>query len=150
MTANPDGGWVTQQARNLLLVLDERGRRVRFLLCDRDAKFTHSFDDVFCSEGGEALVTPVRAPQANAYAERWVRTIRAGCLDWLLIVGRGHREQVLGIYTQHYHSHRPHRALGLQSPQPSATPTVLGRSDRGAVRRRDLLGGLLHEYRQAA
>jgi hypothetical protein len=72
--------WVTQQARNLLLVLDERGRRVRFLLCDRDAKFTHSFDDVFCSEGGEALVTPVRAPQANADAERWMRTIRAGCL----------------------------------------------------------------------
>jgi len=150
VTANPDGGWVTQQARNLLLVLEERGRRVRFLLRDRDAKFTRSFDDVFRSEGGEVLVTPVRAPQANAYAERWVRTVRAECLDWLLIVGRGHLEEVLRVYTQHYNCHRPHRALGLQSPEPSARPTVLGRSDRGAVRRRDLLGGLLHEYRRAA
>jgi len=150
VTANPDGGWVTQQARNLLLVLEERGRRVRFLLRDRDAKFTRSFDDVFSSEGGEVLVTPVRAPQANAYAERWVRTVRAECLDWLLIVGRGHLEQVLRVYIQHYNRHRPHRALGLQPPEPSARPTVLGRSDRAAVRRRDLLGGLLHEYRRAA
>ena len=141
---------VTQQARNLLLVLDERGRRVRFLLYDRDARFTRSFDDVFRSEGGEVLVPPVRAPKANAYAERWVRTVRAECLDWLLIVGRGHQEQVLGVYTQHYNCHRPHQALGLQSPEPSARPTVLARSDRGAVRRRDLLGGLLHEYRRAA
>jgi transposase InsO family protein len=150
VTANPDGGWVTQQARNLLLVLEERGRRVRFLLRDRDAKFTRSFDDVFRSEGGEVLVTPVRAPRANAYAERWVRTVRAECLDWLLIVGRGHLEQVLRVYIQHYNRHRPHRALGLQPPEPSARPTVLGRSDRAAVRRRDLLGGLLHEYRRAA
>jgi putative transposase len=150
VTANPDGGWVTQQARNLLLVLEERGRRVRFLLRDRDAKFPRSFDDVFRSEGGEVLVTPVRALQANAYAERWVRTVRAECLDWLLIVGRGHLEQVLGVYTQHYNCHCPHRALGLQSPQPSARPTALGKSDRGAVRRRDLLGGLLHEYQRAA
>ena len=150
VTANPDGGWVTQQARNLLLVLEERGRRVRFLLRDRDAKFARSFDDVFRSEGGEVLVTPVRAPQANAYAERWVRTVRAECLDWLLIVGRGHLEQVLRVYIQHYNRHRPHRALGLQPPEPSARPTVLGRSDRAAVRRRDLLGGLLHEYRRAA
>ena len=118
VTANPDGGWITQQARNLLLVLEERGRQVRFLLRDRDAKFTRSFDDVLCSEGGEVLVTPVRAPQANAYAERWVRTVRAECLDWLPIVGRGHLEQVLGVYTQHYNCHRPHRALELQSPQP--------------------------------
>jgi putative transposase len=150
VTANPDGGWVTQQARNLLLVLEERGRRVRFLLRDRDAKFPRSFDDVVRSEGGEVLVTPVRAQQANADAERWVRTVRTECLDWLLIVGRGHLEQVLRVYTQHYNCHRPHRALGLQSPQPSARPTALGRSDRGAVRRRDLLGGLLDEYQRAA
>ena len=95
VTANPDGAWVTQQARNLLLVLDGRGRRVRFLLRDRDAKFSRSFDDVFRVEGAEVLVTPVQAPNANAYAERWIRTVRAECLDWLLIVGRGHLEQVL-------------------------------------------------------
>jgi putative transposase len=84
--ANPDGGWVTQQARNLLLVLDERGRQVRFLLGDHDAKFTRSFNDLFRSQDTDILVTPVRAPQANAYAERWVRTVRTECLDRLLIV----------------------------------------------------------------
>ena len=150
VTAHPNGRWVTQQARNLLLVLGERGRQVRFVLRDHDAKFCRSFNDVFCSEGGEVLVTPVRAPKANAYAERWVRTVRAECLDWLLIVGRGHLEQVLRIYVQHYNAHRPHRALGLQPPDPSGRLNDLGQDDRGAVRRRDLLGGLLHEYRRAA
>jgi putative transposase len=150
VTAHPNGRWVTQQARNLLLVLDEQGRRARFVLRDHDAKFCRSFDDVFSSEGGEVLVTPVRAPQANAYAERWVRSVRAECLDWLLIVGRGHLEQVLQIYVQHYNAHRPHRGLGLQPPDPPARLTVLCQDDRGTVCRRDLLGGLLHEYRQAA
>jgi putative transposase len=102
VTANPTGMWVTQQARNLLLVLDEHGRRVRFLIRDRDAKFCGEFDDVFRAEGAEVLVTPVRTPNANAHAERWIRTIRAECLDWLLIVGRGHLEQVLQISVQQY------------------------------------------------
>jgi putative transposase len=102
VTANPNGLWVTQQARNLLLVLGERGRHLRFVVRDRDAKFSRSFEDVFCSEGGEVLLTPVRAPRANAYAERWVRTVRAECLDWLLLVGRGHLEQVLRVCVQHY------------------------------------------------
>ena len=114
VTANPDSRWVTQQARNLLLVLEERGRRVRFMLRDRDAKFTHAFDDVFRSEGGEVLVTPVQVPKANAYAERWVRTVRAECLDWLLTVGRTHLEQVLRVYVEHHNRHRPHRSLGLR------------------------------------
>jgi Integrase core domain len=103
----PHGGWVTQQARNLLLVLGDRRRRVRFVLRDHDAKFSRSFDAVFCSEGAEVLLTPVQAPNANAYAERWIRTVRAECLDWLLIVGRGHLEQVLRVYVQHYNAHRP-------------------------------------------
>ena len=150
VTANPDGGWVTQQARNLLLVLGDQGRRVRFLLRDRDAKFSRGFDDVFRSEGGEVLVTPVRAPKANAYAERWVRTVRTECLDWLLIVGRSHLEQVLRVYVQHYNGHRPHRALGLAAPDPPAGLTVVGEDQQGRVHRRDLLGGLLHEYRRAA
>jgi transposase InsO family protein len=141
---------VTQQARNLLLVLGERGRQVRFLLSDHDAKFSHGFNDVFRSHGGEVLVTPVRAPQANAYAERWVRTVRTECLDWLLIVGRGHLEQVLRVYVQHYNRHRPYRALGLRPPDPLARPAVRAEDNRSAVRRRDLLGGLLHEYRRAA
>jgi putative transposase len=150
VTAHPNGRWVTQQARNLLLVLGERGRQVRFVLRDHDAKFCRSFDDVFYSEGGEVLVTPVRSPKANAYAERWVRTVRAECLDWLLVVGRGHLEQVLRIYVQHYNAHRPHRALGLQPPEPPARLTVVGEDQQGRVHRHDLLGGLLHEYRRAA
>jgi putative transposase len=150
VTANPDGRWVTQQARNLLLMLGERGGQPHFLLRDRDAKFSRSFDDVFSSEGAEVLVTPVRAPRANAYAERWVRTVRGECLDWLLIVGRGHLEQVLRVYVEHYNQHRPHQALGLEAPDPPARVTIVDEDQQGRVRRRDLLGGLLHEYRPAA
>ncbi len=116
VTANPNGGWVTQQARNLLLVLGERGRQLRFLLRDHDAKFSRSFDDVFRSEGVQVLLTPVQAPRANAYAERWVQTVRAECLDWLLIVSRGHLEQILRVYVAHYNRYRPHRALQLKAP----------------------------------
>ena len=115
VTANPNTTWVAQQARNLLR-LEDQARRVRFLVRDRDAKFCRGFDDVFRSGGAEVLVTPVQAPNANAYAERWVRTVRTECLDWLLIVGRGHLEQVLRIYVRHYNEHRPHRALGLNRP----------------------------------
>ncbi len=150
VTANPDGAWVAQQARNLLLALEERGRRVRFLLRDRDAKFCRGFDDVFPAEGAEVLLTPVRAPNANAYAERWVRTVRSECLDWLLIVGRGHLDRVLRVYVAHYNRHRPHRALELQPPDPSAEITTLTEARPGRVHRRDLLGGLLREYRRAA
>jgi transposase InsO family protein len=113
VTATPTGSWITQQARNVLLALEEQGRRVRFLLRDRDAKFCRSFDDVFRAEGAEIVLTPVQAPTANAYAERWVGTIRAECLDWLLIVGRKHLEQSLRVYVEHYNRHRPHRALSL-------------------------------------
>jgi putative transposase len=149
VTANPTGAWGTQQARNLLLVLAEQRRRVRFVLRDRDAKFTRAFDDVFCSQGAEVLLTPVQAPNANAYAERWVGTVRAERLDWLLIVGRGHLAQVLRVYVQHYNQHRPHRALGLGAPASPACLTV-GEAETGSVHRRDLLGGLVHEYRRAA
>jgi putative transposase len=150
VTANPDGAWVTQQARNLLLVLGEQGRRVRFLLHDRDAKFSRSFDDVFRSEGGQVLMTPVRAPKANAYAERWVRTVRAECLDWLLVLGRAHLEQILRVYAEHYNAHRPHRALRLEPPLQQAGLTAVGEDQPARVQRRDLLGGLIHEYRRAA
>ena len=152
VTANPTGAWVTQQARNLLLVLGER--RVRFARRDRDAKFCRAFDDVFRSEDVKVVLTPVQAPNANAFAERWIGTVRAECPDWLLIVGRGHLEQVLRVYTQHYNRHRPHRALQLEAPdanqdRPSEL-TVIGRDHRAQVHRCDLLGGLLHEYRRAA
>jgi putative transposase len=147
VTANPSSAWVTQHARNLLLVLAEGGWRVRFVVRDRDARFCRGFDDVVRTEGAEVLVTPVQAPNANASAERWIRAVRAECLDWLLLVGRGHLEQVLRIDLEHDNRHRPHRALGLAAPSPSAGLTLVG-ADRG--RRRDLLGGLPHEYRRAA
>ena len=117
VTAHPDGAWVAQQARNLLLMLGNR--RPRFLIRDRDAKFTRAFDDVFSSEGTEALVTPVQAPNANAYAERWIRTVRAECLDWLLVIGQGHLDRILRVYVEHYNQHRPHRALRLKPPDPA-------------------------------
>jgi putative transposase len=111
---------VTQQARNLLLALGEQGRQLRFLVRDRDAKFSRSFDDVFRSEGTQVLMAPVQAPKANAYAERWVRTVRGDCLDWLLIVGRRHLEQTLRIYVQHYNRHRRTGRSGCRPPdQPS-------------------------------
>jgi putative transposase len=150
VTTNPNAAWVTQQARNLLLALEERGRRTRFLIRDRDATFYRGFDDVFGSEGVQVLVTPVQAPNANAFAGRWIRTVRAECLDWLLIVGRGHLEQVLRIYVEHYNRHRAHRALQLQAPDPAAGLTIVDVGREASVYRRDLLGGLLHEYRRAA
>ena len=150
VTAHPNGAWVTQQARNLLLVQGEQGRQVRFVLRDHDTKFSHGFNDVFRSEGAEVLVTPVRAPNANAYAERWIRTVRAECLDWLLIVSRGHLEQVAtGL----------RRALQPPSSPPGARAAAAGSAVEPALRskdppaqvhRRDLLGGLVHEYRRAA
>jgi putative transposase len=144
-TANPTGAWITQQARNLGFtgVFD----RMRFLIHDRDSKFAAAFDEVFHSEGIQVIHTPIRAPQANAYAERFVRTVRAECLDWLLIVGRRHLERVLRIYTAHYNRERPHRGLALLSPDStSADPQPSGRD----IKRRDRLGGLIHEYHRAA
>jgi putative transposase len=141
-TTNPTGAWVTQQARNLgfsgLL------ERTRFLIHDRDSKFTASFDEVFRSEAIKVIHTPIRAPQANAYAERFVRTVRAECLDWLLILGRRHLEHVLRSYVTHYNAERPHRALALVPPEAGSTVVPPGNAK---IERHDLLGGLIHEYR---
>ena len=125
------------------------GRRVRFLLRDRDAKFCHSFDDVFRSQGVDIVLTPVQAPNVNAYAERWIRRVRAECLDWLLIIGQGHLDRTLHVYVEHDNQHRPHRALWLEPPDP-ARPRIIAEEHPAQVHRRDLLGGLLHEYRRAA
>jgi len=112
VTANPVGAWVTQQARNLSLSLSRRSDAFRFLIRDRDTKFTASFDEVFCSEGARVIRTPVRSPRANAFAERFVGTARRECLDRLLIFNRRHLEKVLTEYVEHYNEHRPHRSLG--------------------------------------
>ena len=110
VTKNPDSAWVTQQARNL--AVGERVRGIRFLIRDRDSKFSGPFDEVFRSEGVRIIKTPIRAPRANAYAERWVRTVRTECLDWMLVLGRRHLEHVLRTYAAHYNGRRPHRGLG--------------------------------------
>jgi transposase InsO family protein len=144
-TANPTGAWVTQQARNLSLAgLLER---TRFLIHDRDSKFSGAFDEVFRSEAITVIHTPVRAPRANAHAERFVRTVRSECLDWLLIIGRRHLEQTLRTYITHYNGERPHRALELKPPLPSSRRAA---SPTDAIERADLLGGLIHEYHAIA
>ncbi len=140
ITAHPTGAWVTQQARNLLMDLGDRGNRFRFLIRDRDSKFTGSFDAVFAGAGIRIIRTPIRAPRANAIAERFIGTLRRECLDHLLITGPRHLDVVLREYVQHFNAHRPHRSLE-QRPPAGGTPP---RSD-AAVRplRRDRLGGLI-------
>ena len=152
VTAHPNGAWVTQQAPQL--AGGTRRTRTAATLCAarprREVLPQLRRDDVFCAEGAEVLLTPVQAPNANAHAERWIRTVRAECLDWLLLVGRGHLEQVLRVYVQHYNAHRAHRAPGLQPPDPAVGLTLIGKDQPDRIYRRDLLGGLVHEYRQAA
>jgi transposase InsO family protein len=146
ITAHPDAAWVTQQARNLLADVGERGRRFRFLIRDRDAKFGAGFDAVFAAEGTEVITTPVRTPVANAYAERWIRTVRQECLDWTLILNQRHLRHVLEVYTGHYNTARPHRGLGLDLPV-QLTASV---DPAAPIERTDLLGGLIHQYSHAA
>jgi hypothetical protein len=149
-TTNPSGTWTAQQARQLAWSLTERLTPVRFLIHDRDSKFSKAFDEVFRSEGVEIIHTPFRAPKANAFAERWVGTVRRDCLDWILIVSRRQLEQVLRVYVDHYNSHRPHRALGLTPPTPERRLGLVSSHPPGHIHRRDRLGGLIHEYAVAA
>ena len=145
-TVHPTGGWVAQHARNVLWDLGDAGIRPTVLLRDRDAKLATTFDAVFAGQGIRVVRTPPRAPRANAFAERWVGTIRRECLDWLFIVSEGHLRQVVQEYARHYNTARPHRALALLPPLPRAAPPVAG----GALVRHSRLGGLIHEYEHAA
>jgi putative transposase len=149
-TSNPDGAWVAQQARNLVTEMEDRHNPVRFLLHDRDTKFTGAFDEVFRTDGVRVIKTPIQAPNANAHAERWVRTVRQECLDWLLIVGKRQLEGVLHTYVDHYNRQRPHRALGLAPPDPPGELITFPHAAAARVHRRDRLGGLLHEYARVA
>ncbi len=149
-TTNPNGTWTAQQARQLAWSLSERLTPVRFLIHDRDSKFSRTFDEVFRSEGVEIIRTPFRAPKANAFAERWVGTVRRDCLDWIMITSRRQLEQVLRVYVDHYNNHRPHRALGLLPPTPERRLRLVSPTSAGYIHRRDRLGGLIHEYAAAA
>ena len=150
VTAHPDGAWTVQQARNLLMDLGERAGRFRFLVRDRAGQFTGGFDAVLSGAGIEVVKIPPRSPRANAYAERWVRTARAEVTGRMLIAGPRHLRAVLDEYAAHYNRHRPHRARDLRSPDgdDSITAPVTGLTAR--IRRRRVLGGLIHEYEQAA
>jgi len=144
-TSRPDSAWVTQQARNLSITGRLEDKHV--LLRDRDAKFSGPFDEVFRTEGLSVVKTPVRAPRANGIAERWVGTARRECLDHILIFGRRHLQGVLGAYAEHYNRARPHRSLELRPPDSGSNSEVVSKT---TVRRRDVLGGLIHEYHRSA
>ncbi|MEP7284408.1 MAG: integrase core domain-containing protein [Chloroflexota bacterium] len=145
-TSTPTSAWVTQQARQIVWSLADHQPSLRFLIHDRDTKFSQAFDTVFTAEGIEILLTPVQAPNANAFAERWVRSVRHECLDQVLIINDRHLRRVLTTYISHYNAARPHQGLAQRAPL--AYPT----SPRtGPILRHDLLGGIIHEYyREAA
>jgi transposase InsO family protein len=147
-TPTPSAQWVTQQARQLTWTLAGRPESVRILIRDRDQKFTDGFDGVFLSDGIQIVRTPFRAPPANGVAERFVRTVRSECLDWLLVLNQEHLECVLRVFIDHYNGHRPHRALSLTPPQPICPPVP--EWGGAPVQRHERLGGVIHEYTIAA
>ena len=141
ITANPNSAWVTQQARQFVWKIDEADANLRFLIRDRDSKFTDAFDNVFKSAGFHVIHTPVRALDANAYAERWVRTVREECLDHLLFMNQTHLKRVLNGYINYYETSRPHQGLNQQTPV-SRQPIPYS----GQVRKREVLGGIINDY----
>ena len=151
VTANPVAQWVLQHARNLTELLARRTNAARFLIRDRDAKFSASFDEVFRSEGIRILRTPVRAPRANAFAERFVGTVHRECLDRMLVFNRRQLETVLSEFVDHYNGHCPHRSLEQVSPLSTFRPLApIPSPGLRNLRRSERLGGLIHEYELAA
>jgi putative transposase len=148
-TAHPTAAWVTQHARNLVWRLGDDGTRPSLLVRDRDATFTRAFDDVFRSEGVRVVRTPVRAPRANAVCERFLGSVRRECLDHILILGERHLGRVLAEYVGYFNRSRPHQGIGQRTPLPSATVLRPSHMNEHVVAV-PLLGGLHHEYRNAA
>jgi putative transposase len=147
VTAHPTGAWAAQQARNLLMDLGERAGHFKFLIRDRDSKFTCAFDEVFAGNGTRIIKTPVRSPRANSFAERYVGTLRRECLDHLLIHGEQHLWQILTEYALHYNDHRPHQLREQRSPRHEPGDPI---DMTTRIRRRQAVQGLISEYRRAA
>ncbi len=147
VTAHPTGAWTAQQARHLMMDLGERAGRFRFLIRDRDSKFTAAFDEVFALNGTQVIRTPVQSPRANAFAERFAGTLRRECLDHVLNLGKQHLRRVLTEYAAHHNGHRPHQSLLQEFPfcQPGRVVDVTA-----PVEHRQVLSGLINEYRRAA
>ena len=145
-TANPTRTWVTQQARHLSWKIQDGEVPIRFLIHDRDTKFGPTFDTVFTSEDVTIIRTPVRAPNVNAFAERWVRSVREECLDRIVILGESHRQRVLIAYVAYYNHARPHQGIDQQCP----VPVTRSAARDGPIERRDILGGVLHDYHRRA
>jgi putative transposase len=148
VTANPDGAWTAQAARNLLMDLGERAEEFKVLLRDRGGQFADAFDHVFAGAEIEVVKTPPRCPRANAYAERWIRTLRAELTDRMPILGERHLRRVLAEYLRHYNEHRPHRGLDLAPPRPP--DEIIDLAEQCRIRRKPVLGGLINEYERAA
>jgi putative transposase len=151
VTGHPDGAWTVQQARNLLMDLGKCASRFRFLIRDRAGQFTEAFDAVLAAAGIEVVKIPPRSPRANAYSERWVRTARSEVTDRMLIAGPRHLRAVLDEYVVHFNHHRPHRARSLRPPDHDDSITApVADLAVARIRRRKVLGGLIHEYERAA
>ena len=147
VTACPTGPWTAQQARDLLMGLGGRAGQFKFLIRDRDRKFTTVFDDVFAGNGVRIIKTPVRSPRANSFAERYVGTLRRECLDHLLIYGERHLRRILAGYARHYNEHRPYQSREQRPPlhEPGQPVDITSR-----IRRQRVVHGLINEYRRAA
>lgn len=145
ITPHPTSAWVNQQARNFLWHLEESGYPARFLIRDRDSKYTSVFNATFEDEGIEVIKTPARAPKANSFAERWIRSVREECLDRLILLNQRHLHSVLTEYIKYYNCARPHQGIEQRTPIPLSVP-----NPEGQIERRDILHGLIHDYRRVA
>jgi transposase InsO family protein len=147
VTAHLTGAWTAQQARNLLMDLGHGATSFRFLIRDRDTKFTAVFDEIFAGAGVTAMKTPPRTPRANCYAERWIRTVRAECTDQMLIYDERHLRSALNEYAEHYNAHRPHQSRQQRPPDQDEDVVV---PLEGRIQRRKVLSGAINEYHRAA